>query len=213
MKRTFLFLIFLFPFVGFSQVDFIWVDSIADDFSFSEDWSYPEGVYENEWGQVSCDGLCPPGIYPLMNAQGRIYNDSLTKFYTLVDTTHHHFTHEGVARVYEYAGCNFAFATKLLGKVHIQTSMNSATHTSLHIVFDPEVPFEKREFKIYLLYNSVRPVPRAVFMALNGKIEISKSMFDDGIVQMRFDLSFQSEENDPNGLQTWKGKIVTEIEK
>lgn len=32
-----------------------WQDSIAGDFSFKED--YPEGVYKNEFGQLSCDGL------------------------------------------------------------------------------------------------------------------------------------------------------------
>lgn len=96
--------------------------------------------------------------------------------------------------------------------MHVQTEVNAATHTSLHIVFDPEVPFAEQPFKIYLLYNSVRPVPRAVFNALNGEIEISKTKFEEGIVQLRFDLHFQSEENDPHGLQTWKGKIMAEID-
>jgi hypothetical protein len=211
MKFNLLFLAF-FPFWGFSQVDFKWVDSIVDDFSFTDSWEYDAGIYLNDWGQLSCDGLCPPEIYPLMDAQGRIYDDSLTKFYTLVDTTHRFFTHEGTATVYEFAGCNFAYATKLLGKVHVQTATSIATHTSLHLVFDPEVSFAERQFKIYLLYNSIRRVPRAVFIALNGEIEISKSKFDEGIIQLRFDLRFQAEENDPNGLQTWKGKIVTPID-
>lgn len=47
-----------------------------------------------------------------MDTQGRIYDDSLTKFYALVDTTHRYFTLEGTARVYELGTCNFAFATK-----------------------------------------------------------------------------------------------------
>ena len=212
MKYLLFFVLFLSGGSLRAQVTFEWKDSIQDDFSFTENWTYGEGIYLNNWGQLSCDGLCPSEIYDLMDAQGRIYDDSLTKFYTLIDTTHRHFTHEGTARVYEFAGCNYAYATKLQGKVHVQTEVNVATHSSLHIVFDPEVPFAERKFKIYLLYNSVRPVPRAVFIALNGEIEISRAKFEEGIVQLRFDLSFQSEENDPNGLQTWKGKIVTKIE-
>jgi hypothetical protein len=212
MKHPLFFILFLSCASLRAQVTVEWKDSIQDDFSFTENWAYNEGIYLNEWGQLSCDGLCPPEIDPLLDDQGRIYDDSLTKFYTVVDTTHQYFTHEGTARVYEFATCNYAFATKLQGKVHVQTEVNIATHTSLHIVFDPEIPFTERKFKIYLLYTSVRPVPQAVFMALNGEIEISKTKFEEGIVQLRFDLSFESEENDPNGLQTWKGNIVTKID-
>ena len=28
-----------------------WVDNLSGDFSFTNNWSYPEGVYKNEYGQ------------------------------------------------------------------------------------------------------------------------------------------------------------------
>ena len=39
-----------------------WVDQLSGDFSFTKIWSYPEGIYKNEYGQISCDGFCPPEI-------------------------------------------------------------------------------------------------------------------------------------------------------
>lgn len=54
-----------------------WADHLAGDFSFTNNWSYPEGVYKNEYGQLSCDGLCPPEIDAMKDSTGRIYEDSL----------------------------------------------------------------------------------------------------------------------------------------
>ncbi|MDG1332596.1 MAG: hypothetical protein P8P74_09720 [Crocinitomicaceae bacterium] len=207
------FILFLFsvlPFIGISQVDFTWADSVEGDFSFIENWDYEEGIYVNKWGQLSCDGFCPIEIDRMKDDQGRIYDDSLTAFYSYVDTTHHHYTHEGTAKSYGFEECHYASAKVLLGKVHIQTHVNMSTHTSLHIVFDPNEAFEKRTFKIYLIYNSIRNVPRQYFIALNGNVEISKKKFDEGIIQMKFDLVFQSEGEDE--LQSWEGKILTRLD-
>ena len=57
-----------------------WVENLAGDFSFIKKWSYPEGVYKNEYGQLSCDGLCPPEIDAMKDSTGRIYADSLRAF-------------------------------------------------------------------------------------------------------------------------------------
>ena len=57
-----------------------WVDNIENDFSFKERWSYPEGVYKNKFGQLSCDGICPPEIDQMKNEEGKIYPDSLKAF-------------------------------------------------------------------------------------------------------------------------------------
>ena len=212
MNLKHLLFLLAFPFFGHSQVDFIWVDSIVDDFSFTEKWDYQDGVYMNQWGQLSCDGLCPMEIDVLKDDQGRIYDDSLKKFYSIIDTTHRYFTHAGTVRAYEFGECNYAVATRLAGKIHVNTESNISTHTDLHIVFDPETPFSERNFKIYLMFNSIRNIKRAYFIALTGRIEISRKKFEEGIIQMRFDLGFQSEEDDPKGMQTWQGKILTKIE-
>lgn len=204
-------LVFSLPLVGFSQVEFVWVDSIVDDFSFTEKWEYPEGVYVNQWGQLSCDGLCPGEIDILKDDQGRIYDDSLTKFYSIIDTTHRYFTHEGSARVYEYGDCNYASAKEEKSKILVDTEVNVATHTSLHIEFDSNIE-PKLSPKAWLSLNSIQASTGPImFTAISGKIEISKLAYSKGIIQMRFNLGFQYETNDPRGMQTWKGKILVAL--
>lgn len=70
-----------------AEIKIQWVDDLKGDFSFRTKWSYPEGIYKNKFGQLSCDGFCPEGTESLKDNEGRIYTDSLTKFYQLVDTT------------------------------------------------------------------------------------------------------------------------------
>lgn len=203
-------LFFLLPFLSFSQVDFIWADSINDDFSFTEEWDYQEGIYTNQWGQLSCDGFCPMEIDRMKDNQGRIYDDSLTAFYKIIDTTHHYFTHQGTVRAYEYGECNYSFATEVNGKISVQTEVNISTHTSLHIIFDAKSR-SGADSKIYLIYNSIRPVKPVAFYAESGTVEISKEKYKKGILQMRFDLKFEDVSNNPEFPQSWKGKIETTI--
>lgn len=202
--------VLLFPLFGFSQVDFVWGDSIDANFSFTEEWDYPEGVYLNQWGQLSCDGFCPMEIDRMKDEQGQIFNDSLSAFYSIIDTTHRYFTHEGIVRTFEYGECNHALAKELNGKIHVQTEVNVSTHTSLHIVFDSEVKLET-EFKIYLIYNGIRNTKPIVYLAQSGTLEISKKMFKEGIIKMSFDLKFDDISNNPEFEQTWKGKILIDL--
>ena len=69
-------------------VQITWVKELSGDFSFKDQWDYPEGVYINTFGQVSCDGFCPPETDAMTDENGRIFDDSLAAFYQLVDTTH-----------------------------------------------------------------------------------------------------------------------------
>ncbi len=209
MKSMIAFVLLL-PLFGFSQVDFTWGDSIDANFSFAEEWDYPEGVYINEWGQLSCDGFCPMEIDRMKDEQGRIFDDSLSTFYSIIDTTHRHFTHEGIVRTFEYGECNHASAKELCGKIHVQTEVNVSTHTSLHIVFDSEINTET-EFKIYLIYNGIRNTKPIVYLAQSGTLEISKKMFKEGIIKMSFDLKFDDISNNPEFEQTWKGKILIDL--
>ncbi len=213
MKLKFLFLLLSFPCLGFSQVEFIWVDSLEDDFSFSEKWAYEDGIELNQWGQLSCDGLCPQEVDVLKDAQGRIYDDSLVKFYTLVDTTHRYFTHEGTARVYEFGECHYANAHIKDEKMYISTEANISTHSTLHLEFDNNNEPIPRQ-KAYIVVNSIRSSVGPIdFAATRGKIEISRAAYAHGFIQMRFDLEFTHLSTDSQGAQTWKGKILTEIEK
>jgi hypothetical protein len=206
-----LFLVIFLPVCSIGQVELIWNDSLEGDFSFVEDWDYPEGVFVNQWGQVSCDGLCPIEIDRMKDEKGRIYDDSLTSFYTYVDTTHLFHSFEGKVRAYEYGDCHYASASLVDGKLHIQTEANIATHSTLHIVLDLENESNPIT-RVYVLYNSIRNIPRKVYIALYGTIELSKEQLKNGIIQAKFDLGFQAEETEEGGWHHWEGKILTLID-
>lgn len=63
------------------EIEISWVDNLPGDFSFAKNWDYPEGVYRNEFGQLSCDGLCPQEVDRMMDENGKIYEDSFTAFF------------------------------------------------------------------------------------------------------------------------------------
>jgi hypothetical protein len=97
---------------GKGQINIEWSRNIEGDFSFAEKWSYPEGVYRNTYGQLGCDGFCPPEIDLMMDSTGLIYSDSLKAFYKLIDTTHLSHTIQCEAWCYEWAGTDFITARK-----------------------------------------------------------------------------------------------------
>lgn len=194
-----------------AQVAFAWKDTINADFSFTENWDYPEGVYLNEWNQLSCDGLCPPEIERMKDENGRIFDDSLTAFYSYIDTTHRHFTHEGIVRAHEYGDCNYADVEKRDKKLYVYTEMNVGTHSSVQIEFFPD-PGSKIPFKAYLIYNSIGSSNGPIsYAATGGTIEISSKALRNGILQMRFDLEFPYFSDSSDVRQTWKGKILVAL--
>ncbi|MFW5775011.1 MAG: hypothetical protein ACOCW2_01870, partial [Chitinivibrionales bacterium] len=65
-----------------------WTNRLSGDFSFRRQWSYPEGVYRNRFGQLSCDGLCPDEAYALIDSTGKVNPDSIDRFYRIIDTAH-----------------------------------------------------------------------------------------------------------------------------
>ncbi len=209
MKRILFITVILLPYLASSQVTLEWANRIDDDFSFAQEWEYPESIYLNEWGQLSCDGICPTEIDRMKDSKGRIYDDSLRAFYAIIDTTHRYFSHKGNVRAYEFGETNYAFYEEHDGKIYLQTEMNAITHTSLHIEFDPD-PTSKIPFKVYLTYNSIKNQKPITYLGTSGTIDISKQGIENGIIQMRFDLEFQHLSNDSEGTQTWEGKILLE---
>jgi len=111
-----------------------WVDNLQGDFSFANNWSYPEGVYKNEFGQISCDGLCPDEIEVMKDSTGRIYEDSLHSFYEFIDTTHQMHSIQCDAWCYEWAGTDFIEVfRKSENSVNCFTMTGIDTHCSLNI--------------------------------------------------------------------------------
>jgi hypothetical protein len=188
-----------------TPVNIKWVSSIKADFSFVNKWSYPEGIELNEYGQLSCDGLCPTEAYPMMDSTGKIFKDSLTVFYKVVDTTHQFYSIQCKAWCYEWAGTDFIEAfQKSVDTVYCYTLLNAATHCSLQLNIAGDNCFANIDL------NSVFRGGSARYNCVNGYITVDKNLWKKGIVKAIFSFNFEHKEN-PNKPIYWKGKIFTEI--
>ena len=188
------------------EVKVRWVNKLTGDFTFTKNWDYPEGVYKNNFGQLSCDGLCPPEIDRMKDENGKIYEDSLNVFYQYVDTTHQFHSIESEAWTYEWAGTNFVTAIRKNADTTLcSTHNNIATHSTLILTItkDKCIPIIK--------VNSVSQSGIKLYSCKDGQIEIDKSLWDKGVLMANFDFSFDHKEN-PNKPMYWKGKIYTRID-
>lgn len=190
-----------------AEIPIIWVDSISGDFSFTEKWDYPEGVYRNKYGQLSCDGYCPRGADLMKDDSGRIYKDSLAAFYNLVDTSHLFYTIECDAWCYECAGTNYASARRLnKDSILCRTHVNVGTHCSLNLMITKDICYPT------IRLNSIRSSRGIIkYNCTEGKIEIDKNLYKKGILKAKFDFTFYHSER-PGKTMYWRGLIYTKIE-
>jgi hypothetical protein len=182
-----------------------WVDNLIGDFSFIGKWTYPEGIYKNEFGQLSCDGLCPPEINVMIDSTGHIYKDSLKAFYKIVDTTHQTYSIQCEAWCYEWAGTNSIVAIqKNKDTIECNTACNTATHCCLHFYIINDICYPEVELKSIVANKSMN------YPCKNGYIKIDKEILKKGIIKADFDMNFENKEN-PKQPIFWKGKIYTKI--
>lgn len=182
-----------------------WVRNLNGDFGFHHEWSYPENVFLNDFGQLSCDGLCPAEIASMIDTTGRIIEDSLAAFYNLIDTTHQMHSLESEAWCYEYAGTNFMHFWRTNDKEIIGKSQcNAATHSLLELKINGNFCRPS----IYL--NSISRGFNYHFLCSEGTIQIDPFYFKKGVIKATFDFKFANPLN-PSDHLYWKGKIFSII--
>ena len=188
------------------EIKINWTNNLSGDFSFKENWDYPDGVYKNEFGQLSCDGLCPPETDKMKDEEGRIFEDSLAVFYQLVDTTHRFHSIQSDAWCYEWDGTDFVTATRLNNDTILCfTHNNVATHSSLHLTIT------KNKCIPIIELNSINHSTEIInYTCKSGKIEIDKNFWAKGILKAKFDLIFDHKENPPKEMY-WRGNIYADI--
>jgi len=183
------------------QIPVEWVKFAPGDFSFKNNWSYPEGVYRNNFGQLSCDGFCPDGIDLMQDKDGRILPDSLPAFYKLIDTTHQLHSIQCDAWCYEWAGTDFITVEQPnKDTVFCATQTNAATHCSLILKITNEHCFPQIEL------NSISLSGQKSYHCTGGFIKISKELWSQGIMKAAFSFTFDHTEN-PGKPMFWKGNI------
>lgn len=187
------------------EININWTDSLVGDFSFTNNWDYPEGVYMNTFGQLSCDGICPIEIENMKAENGQIYKDSLPAFYQLVDTSHLHHTIACDAWCYEWAGTNYVTANKKKDTIICATLCNAGTHCSLKLTITKNTCLP-----IIELNSVANNSGHSIYTCNTGKIELDRTLWNKGILKATFSFTFNHQEN-PSKPMFWKGKIVTKI--
>jgi len=188
------------------EITIQWVDHMEGDFSFKDNWSYPEGIYLNQFGQVSCDGLCPPEIDDMKDDNGKIKAEMLHAFYLLVDTTRQYHSILSEARVYEWAGTDFIQANRISRDTVICSTLNNAaTHSSLQMVITDN------KVKPTIILTSVKANESSIFTCMDGSIIINRHLWEQGIIQATFHFIFDGVMNDGQQMW-WKGLIYAKVE-
>lgn len=187
------------------SIPITWKKEISEDFSFTEDWSYPEGVYRNQYGQLSCDGFCSNGIDAMTDSTGRIYKDSLDAFYSLVDTTHqyHNFVADGF--MYEWAGSNQILFERTENEIiHGYSAFNAATHNSIHFEIQGDSVSSWLEYVGIVDGNIHR------FLLKEGQFELDKKLFRKGWIKAKFNMEYVNHLEELVPLSC-EGKIYAKI--
>ncbi len=185
-----------------------WVDKIDSNFDFTQKWTYPEGVYRNEFGQLTCDGICPVEIEAMKETNGRIKADSLEAFYEIIDTTHLFFSLESESNCPEFAGANFVYIERKSDQqITIYSETNAATHSTLNIEIEQSI------YKTWVDLVSINPqVGNRKFNLKNGELIIDKQYWEQGVLKAEFNFEFD------NGLKEgeeevffWRGRMYEEM--
>lgn len=183
-----------------------WTTNLKGDFTFKNKWNYPEYVYKNSFGQLSCDGSCPDEIYLMKDETGKIYKDSLEAFYKIIDTTHVFHSLKSENKMYEYSGTDFIQFKKLKnGLIKGTSATNVSTHSSLII------EIQKDSSAVYVDFNSIRDLGEHIFPLESGTLKIDETLFKEGIIKAEFDFKFKNT-LEPDKNLFWKGKIYSKIE-
>ncbi|MGL4599710.1 MAG: hypothetical protein ACRCYO_19445 [Bacteroidia bacterium] len=190
-----------------SPVTIIWTDSLVGNFSFTKNWSYPQGVEKKQDGKAGCadGGFCPQRCYGMLDEHGLVLKDSAAIFYTLLDTTHLTHTIRCDAWCYEYAGTDFMEVTrKSADSVFCYTLCDMATHSSLQFDLVNGVCFPK------LVLNSIVAGGDAVFLCKKGTMTIDRSCWKKGILKASFHFDFDYENTQEQNMY-WSGLIYAPI--
>lgn len=184
------------------QAEIEW-NSAPGDFSFTNNWSYPEGVYVNDFGQLSCDGFCPPETDAMKDSTGRIYEDSLTAFYTLVDTVRRFYSMQSEASCDEFDRADYMIAGYRGDTVVCYSLCNAATHCSLHLKIIHNTCFATVQLHSITGRDTV-------YVFESGYFKADPELWKAGILKAAFSMNFGTDKRSGKKI-CWQGLIHTPI--
>jgi hypothetical protein len=155
---------------------------------------------------LDCDGFCPEGIELMKDNEGKIYPDSQTIFYQLVDTTHQVQSILCKAWCYEWSGTDFITAKQTdKNRIICSTQTNAGTHCSLNFDIINDTCIARIEL------NYISSPGLKTYHCKGGFIKIDKELLKQNILKAAFNFDFNNTD-EPDRKMFWKGKIYTMIE-
>lgn len=183
-----------------------WVNHLEGDFSFMDKWSYPYPMFRNDFGELVCDGLCPPETDKMRNENGRIIPDSIARYYQLIDTTHlYHSIEWGMFTSDPELG--YISAESVSDDIVNCRTLVGADYWTMVLIITGN-----RCIPVLEYYRIDSKIGRIIYNCNKGTIRIDKKLWEQDILKAEFDLTFY----DPTyggREEVRKGKIYTEIDK
>lgn len=212
MKKYYCILIFSYLLLSSSvwennkDIKIEWVDNLQGDYSFFNEWAYADYVYKNEFGQLVCDVICHPDTEMMKKEKGKIYKDSLHRYYQLVDTTHIYHSIDCEANMYGWAGTDrISIKRTDTGLIEAHTYCEGGTYSGLRLTIKNDSCVPIVEFISPVGFSQTKH-----FECKKGYIKIDQNFWDENIMKAEFYFYFSDTENPEKDLW-WKGKIYTQI--
>ena len=179
------------------------MQDLKGDFSFASNWSYNEGIYKNEFGQLSCDGFCPERVDKMKDENGRIIKDSIPVFYQLIDTTHQFHTINSKIDNEKESYVNFINLNRVNDSIiTLKTTQNSHIYGSLNMLITNSECYAQVE-----VISPNLTVGTTYYNLTNGEISIDIDSYHNNILKSYFDFTFTNK----NNIIKWSGKIYISI--
>jgi hypothetical protein len=185
-----------------------WVDKIPGNFSFIKKWNYHDNVFRNQYGELICDGDCPPNIYELQDSNSRVIKDSMKVYYERLDTSHQYHSMQCDAWTYGWSGTDYVDVLQInKDSFHCTSRSNPGTYSNIHLGIN------SKNCTPYIVFRSINMrVGTLTYLCTGGFIKIDKNLWKQGIMKAEFSFTYEHNE-DPEQPMYWKGKIYAAIKK
>lgn len=203
--------LFSFLFLSFKDkskkvdLNITWVNKLEGDFNFTKNWSYKTHLVKNDMNQLICDGICSQKSRNILDSMGRIPQDSISKYYQLIDTNHYYHTFQSKTNCYEWGTSNFIHFNKRQKTIYGYSELNESTHCTLKLIL------HDHRINAWIEYNSVANAKNYIFPLKAGKFILDKNYFKKGVLKAKFKLHFINKKEHNKPIQ-WEGLICTKIE-
>ncbi|MEO1412771.1 MAG: hypothetical protein AAFW73_22965 [Bacteroidota bacterium] len=183
-----------------------WVDKLDANFEFTKEWTYPDDIHRNRFGQLVCLSNCPPELEEMRDEAGKVFPQFLPTLYGLIDTSHLFYSLESETNAPDFLESHFVTVSGNRGEeVCVRSATNVVTHSSLNI------RIKASTFSEWIDFGSIVPTTdKHRFELRHGTLEIDRGLWERGILRAKFDFRFDDTLFHKQEIP-WTGRLNQEI--